>query len=193
MKATNLGIIFSIIAHGLLGISLYAFERISSGRQKSFKLDISFVYDYVPKGNSLDEALLNEEQLKKTRDKKDKTISPAKSHSRNNDTGEKRYGVKNGDEGADSIYIKENLAAIQARIRNMINYPAIARRMGWAGKVFISFLLNTEGKVLNVKIAKSSGYPVLDKCAVKAVLSLSGLPKPPSLTRVEVPFAFSFK
>jgi TonB family protein len=193
MRATYLGIVFSVIFHGLLGVSIYAFEKVSANRPKPFKLDISFVYDFVPKGNSLDESLLKEEQPKKIREKKDNSNSPAKSKNSETFSEEKRYGVANGDEGADSIYIKQNLGAIKARIRNIINYPAIARRMGWAGRGFITFLLNEEGKILNVKVAKSTGYPVLDKSAIKAVLGLSGLPKPPIPTLITLPFSFALK
>jgi protein TonB len=192
MRATYLGIALSVIFHGLLGVSIYAFEKISN-KPDPFRLDVSFVYDFVPKGNSLDESLLEKEKPKKIRKQKEKSNSAANPDQQDNESDEKRYGVKNGVEGADSIYIKQNLGAIKARIMSILNYPPIARRMGWAGKTYITFFLNTEGQIFNVKVKKSSGYPVLDKCAVKAVLSLSGLPKPPSLTRVTFPLSFSLK
>ncbi len=185
-----MGVAFSIIFHGLLGVSIYAFDKIS-GRPDPYRLDVSFVYDFVPKGNSLDESLLEDEKTKKIHQERDSSNSPAISNQKDTRSDEKKYGVKNGIDGADSIYIKQHLGTIKARIMSIINYPAIARRMGWTGKTHITFFLNTEGKVYNVTVKKSSGYPVLDKCAVKAVLSLSGLPKPPTLTRVTFPLSFS--
>ncbi len=193
MSATLKGIAASVIFHGFLGISLLALDTITAGKKKPFKLDIYFSYDYVPKGNSLDESLLTEEKTEKVIRKRNKTVPSVKRDHSGRDNEEKKYGEADGDENADSTYVKQNLARIRACIRNIIKYPPIARRMGWGGKADIIFYLSTEGKIYNVTVKKSSGFPVLDKCAIKAVQSLTGLPKPPVLTRVNVPFTFSLR
>jgi len=47
-------------------------------------------------------------------------------------------------------------------------YPAEAREAGMEGVVIIRALVDTDGKIGQVKIAKSSGYKLLDSSAVEA-------------------------
>jgi TonB family protein len=51
-----------------------------------------------------------------------------------------------------------------------IVYPPIAKEKGIQGKVILNFMLNKEGKVMNVKVLKSAN-PLLDKEAVRVVSS----------------------
>jgi len=48
-------------------------------------------------------------------------------------------------------------------------YPRIARIRGYQGNVLLDVLVNADGSVEDVKIFKSSGYPVLDKAAKSTV------------------------
>jgi len=48
-------------------------------------------------------------------------------------------------------------------------YPRIARIRGYQGNVLLDVLVNKNGKVNDLKIYKSSGYPVLDRAAVSSV------------------------
>jgi TonB family protein len=48
-------------------------------------------------------------------------------------------------------------------------YPRIARIRGYQGNVLLDVLVNTDGKVDDVKIFKSSGHPVLDRVAQSTV------------------------
>lgn len=50
-------------------------------------------------------------------------------------------------------------------------YPALSKRLGEEGVVRLNILVNPDGSVENVEIAKSSGYPRLDEIAVKTVQS----------------------
>jgi TonB family protein len=47
-------------------------------------------------------------------------------------------------------------------------YPEIAKRAGAEGKVYLQLLVDVDGRVMRVEIAKSSGNPVLDEAAVEA-------------------------
>lgn len=49
------------------------------------------------------------------------------------------------------------------------SYPAVARRMGWQGKVLVSVEVLADGSAGQVKLQSSSGHPVLDEVALKAV------------------------
>ena len=62
-------------------------------------------------------------------------------------------------------------------IAKNIVYPLEARESGLMGKSFISFIVDTTGKVISPKILKSSGYKILDNEALK-VVALMPLFKP---------------
>ncbi len=48
-------------------------------------------------------------------------------------------------------------------------YPAAAREQRLEGVVLLSVLVDTSGRVVDVNIATSSGSPILDEVAVRAV------------------------
>jgi periplasmic protein TonB len=48
-------------------------------------------------------------------------------------------------------------------------YPRIARIRGYQGNVLLDVLVNEDGKVEDLKIYKSSGYPLLDRAAASSV------------------------
>jgi len=48
-------------------------------------------------------------------------------------------------------------------------YPSNAKNNNIQGKVFLSVLVGIEGKAIEVKIANSSGYSILDNSALSAV------------------------
>ena len=56
------------------------------------------------------------------------------------------------------------------------SYPEIARRSGWEGTVLLRLKIDANGRVLDVTVQESSGYPVLDAEAVNAVRSWKGEP-----------------
>jgi protein TonB len=55
-------------------------------------------------------------------------------------------------------------------------YPRTARRQGWEGTVVLDIEMLADGTVGDIKIAKSSGYPVLDQAAQKAVKKWRHIP-----------------
>jgi len=48
-------------------------------------------------------------------------------------------------------------------------YPRMARRRGYEGTVVMEVLVNREGKVKDLRLYESSGYPVLDRSAMNSV------------------------
>ena len=56
------------------------------------------------------------------------------------------------------------------------SYPEIARRNGWEGTVLLRLKIDASGRVLDVVVRETSGYPVLDAEAVNAVRSWKGEP-----------------
>lgn len=75
---------------------------------------------------------------------------------------------------------KDYLGMIRLRIEKHKKYPDYARERGIEGKVTIIFVLKHDGYISGVRIAKSSGYKVLDQAAITAVKNASPFPKPPN-------------
>jgi protein TonB len=48
-------------------------------------------------------------------------------------------------------------------------YPVLAKHRGYEGLVFLEVLVDRKGKVAELRLARSSGYPVLDQAALQAV------------------------
>ena len=55
-------------------------------------------------------------------------------------------------------------------------YPPVARKMGMEGTVMLKVLVSREGHVLQLEVARSSGYDILDKAAGEAVKSWRFVP-----------------
>jgi protein TonB len=70
-----------------------------------------------------------------------------------------------GSGGAD----ERNFSFIRDRIMQGIVYPERARRMGWEGKVTLSFTVHENGSIADVKVVGSSGFSVLDESARDSV------------------------
>lgn len=79
-----------------------------------------------------------------------------------------------------------------AIMKNII-YPEKARRMGWEGKVVLSFVINETGSIKDVKILKSSGYPVLDEAAMEAIFKINQFQKKQERLIVQLPVEFRLK
>jgi len=88
-------------------------------------------------------------------------------------------------------FLRERLSVISNIVQRHINYPPIARRMGWEGKVLVSFVLEPNGDIRDLKVLKSCGYEVLDKEALDAIRrSYRDFPKPPVSVVIKLPINF---
>jgi protein TonB len=88
-------------------------------------------------------------------------------------------------------FLRERLSVISNIVQRRINYPPIARRMGWEGKVLVSFVLEPNGDIRDLKLLKGSGYEVLDKEALDAIRrSYRDFPKPTVSVVVKLPISF---
>lgn len=88
-------------------------------------------------------------------------------------------------------YLKEHFAYIRNIVQQKLSYPKIARRMGWEGKVLISFIVCPDGHAKGITIRESSGIEMLDKNAVLAVQQASPFPKPPIEAQLIIPINYS--
>lgn len=69
------------------------------------------------------------------------------------------------------------LAMIYSCLEKLKKYPLSAKRQGIEGRVGLAFLLHRDGTPGDIKITKSSHFPVLDKAAIETVKA--GNPYPP--------------
>jgi TonB family C-terminal domain len=107
--------------------------------------------------------------------------------------GKEAEGPKLADESknVEEIFLRERLSVISNIVQRHINYPPIARRMGWEGRVLVSFVLEPNGDIRDLKVLKSCGYEVLDKEALDAIRrSYRDFPKPPVSVVVKLPISF---
>lgn len=103
--------------------------------------------------------------------------------------GTSKYGGGYGYGGADITdygYVRE------AIMKNIV-YPEKARRMGWEGRVILSFIINEKGFINDVKVLKSSGYTLLDEAAKEAVFKINQLKKRQERMMVQLPVEFRLK
>lgn len=87
-------------------------------------------------------------------------------------------------------YLKEHFAYIRDAIAGNLQYPGKARKMGWAGKLAIEFIILESGTVDRIRIAKSSGIPLLDSDAEETVRRSGPFPKPPVSARLVIPLEY---
>lgn len=62
----------------------------------------------------------------------------------------------------------QDYAFLRKLIEKNLDYPYIARRNGYQGKVVVSFVIDN-GAFKDILVVKSSGYAILDKTALEAV------------------------
>lgn len=99
-----------------------------------------------------------------------------------------------GGKGTDQGNLSTFLGMARKKIEEAKRYPWEALRRHWEGKVILSFWVDHNGEIKNIKILQSSGYKVLDEEAKATLLRASPLPLPPQMEedifKIEVPILF---
>ncbi len=92
-------------------------------------------------------------------------------------------------------FIKTNFGIIRDKVLNNLIYPNIARRMGWVGVVELAIIIDTNGKLIDAYIHKSSNRKLLDDAALGAAMRLKGdtLPKPKTVSKIILPVSFKLQ
>lgn len=105
-------------------------------------------------------------------------------------TGGGDGGKTAGIEAAKARYMKERFHYIRDLILRNIDYPLIARRMGWKGSVTVAFIIGEAGYVENIRIVHGSGHKILDESTVKAIEKIQPFPKPPGRAEIVIPIEY---
>jgi periplasmic protein TonB len=82
---------------------------------------------------------------------------------------------------------------IRETVMKNIKYPERARRMGWEGKVVLSFVVLENGAVKDVKITGGSGYRTLDDETRAAVERITFKQKIPCRLVISLPVEYRLK
>jgi protein TonB len=85
--------------------------------------------------------------------------------------------------------VAARLAEIQRRVQAALRYPPIARARGLSGEALVEFRITPDGAPVDVRTARSSGHPSLDRAALRAVAEAAPLPR--MVGRVKVPVRFA--
>lgn len=98
--------------------------------------------------------------------------------------------ANNDNESARTSYLNEHFAYIRNKILRNVIYPDAARRMGWQGKVILSFVIRADGSVRSFRIIQSSGFMMLDRKAVETVQEAAPFPRPPVEAQLVIPIIY---
>jgi len=105
-------------------------------------------------------------------------------------------GPGKGRESLESLrnrYLREHFAYIRDLILKNLTYPPMARKVGWQGKVKVSFIIKEDGRVEGIRIIESSGYRLLDRNVVETIHDVQPFPKPPVRAELIIPVAYVLK
>ena len=66
--------------------------------------------------------------------------------------------------------------ALHAALLPYFQYPLMARRQGWQGEVQVALHIARDGRLSGLRVAHTSGYPVLDAAALESLRNIQQLP-----------------
>ena len=75
----------------------------------------------------------------------------------------------------------ETYRRVQAALREALlprfDYPMLARRRGWEGRVRVGVLVASDGELKRIRVVESCGYRVLDEAALDDLREVGRLPE----------------
>jgi protein TonB len=85
------------------------------------------------------------------------------------------------------------LREIRDSIMKNVIYPDKARRMGWEGRVIVSFTVYEDGSIRDARIVQSSGTLVLDDAAKEALRKSTVRTQAAKRVQVMLPIEYKLK
>lgn len=80
-----------------------------------------------------------------------------------------------GEEAARSQAMAQIRARLNTDLARYFDYPYVARLRNWEGSVLLAFHIETDGRLENIRIARSSGFAVLDDSALNSLRQVERL------------------
>jgi len=90
-------------------------------------------------------------------------------------------------------YLAENYARIRDLIADNIVFPPIARKLGWKGRLTVSFTLDLTGNASAIHIVESSGKELLDRNVVAAIRKTTPFPSPKHTITLVLPVTYNLR
>ncbi|HAR96274.1 MAG TPA: hypothetical protein DCR97_09985 [Deltaproteobacteria bacterium] len=87
----------------------------------------------------------------------------------------------------------KDFSAIRDAIVKNIRYPERARKMGFEGKVLLSFVVMEDGSTARIRVVQGSGFGLLDEDAKRAVARTRIVKGVPGGTLVLLPVVYSLR
>lgn len=92
---------------------------------------------------------------------------------------------------ADATFRERIMVKLRQSLAAHFVYPLLARQRNWQGEVLLAFSLERDGRISNVRVARSSGYSLLDHAALSALDQVGGLGEMlPRTLSVELPVIY---
>jgi periplasmic protein TonB len=88
---------------------------------------------------------------------------------------------------------EQSFSYIRDGILKNVTYPDRARRMGWEGRVLLSFTVLENGSIHDIKVVNSSGFRALDDSAVEAVRKTMFSRKAPYRLAIVLPVEYKLE
>jgi len=96
---------------------------------------------------------------------------------------QKQVGARNGSTSrgqheltSAARYRKTRQALLEALLPHF-DYPPLARRRGWQGRVNVGLHIEADGDLTRIRLVESSGHALLDGAAVRNVTELRSIPR----------------
>ncbi len=85
---------------------------------------------------------------------------------------------------------------LREKIARTLEFPRLAKRLGYSGTTHVALALSKTGVVRNLKVSQPSGYEILDKAAIVTLKKVLQTTKPPEsieIGQLVIPIAFNLK
>ncbi len=91
----------------------------------------------------------------------------------------------------DASFREQIMVKLRQSLAAHFVYPLLARQRNWQGEVLLAFRLERDGRISEVRVARSSGYSLLDHAALSALDKIGRISEmlPRTLT-VELPVIY---
>jgi len=173
----NLGhtIVLSILGHGILLMSWPHVANFSvATTTPSYKITILNPYVNKTSKNTNPQSQ-NKKAFKST------TTNVTQNTNLKPESGDRSITENIRKKSETQAYVINN---INTKLRKNFIYPWLARKNGWEGKVLLSLFINSEGSIENAQIKSGSGYLILDRSALNALLKIKSVQKTKNLFNI---------
>ena len=90
-------------------------------------------------------------------------------------------------------FVANHFEYIRKLIMQNLSFPAAARKMGWYGKLVVSFIIREDGNVEDINIVSGSGHDMLDANVITAINKTVPFPKPPVRAQITLPIIYNLR